>query len=321
MNPFKSMIKMFNSAITTAPTAPAPNGGVPITPEAFKAANSHTELDSFQIKYSLPPYFYDGTYRGKCFMVPQRPGTSERQKDVLFKKVSPICSASDLELLGEYHAQWAYMDDRMSQLSFLASTAIWLQEQGEARDKILAGELVQLRSKEQIKSDISEQRKVLHQAKAALSKKVYELMLPMAEKLESVARELCAIQDEKERSLHESNVGDEVPFIPTAFLRSLAFVALHTCAAPLANYEFSNNLPPPDPANLKEFWFPNTATLARPAIRELASENPIVVSRREAVVKNLAEAHAAAIAEKNVTVENIKKQAAEDAAAKAQKSK
>jgi hypothetical protein len=80
-------------------------------------------------------------------------------------------------------------------------------------------------------------------------------------------------------------------------------------------------LPPPDPANLKEFWFPNTATLARPAIRELASENPIVVSRREAVVKNLAEAHAAAIAEKNVTVENIKKQAAEDAAAKAQKSK
>jgi hypothetical protein len=317
MNPIKRIwnaITSTDAAPVAGPPAAATLGFSPISEEKFRQLNHRATLDDFQVKYGMPPFFYDGVFRGDTFLASNRPPISSKQKKLIIEKTSPLCSADDLKLLAEYHAEWARFIAMESEANWNAVTNIWQAEQTAAHGKLLAGEPITIRSQDQIRAEITGKREVIHLAKVTLSKKVYDLLLPMGEKLESVCRGLTESQDSKERGAHIDLVGEEVPFVPSQYLRAMAFVAL-TVAAPVKLFNITKNLPPPHPDKLLEFWLPGHMVFQPPM--KPTPPAPVLTRQPVNVPTPSPLDHAAKVAEINVWTEKFKAQIATEAAQKA----
>jgi hypothetical protein len=118
---------------------------------------------------------------------------------------------------------------------------------------------------------------------------------------------MAETQDAKERAVHDSNCGDEMPFVPSGYLKTLAFLALHSCDAPVRNFYLTKRLHCPDPDKLLEIWFPPTnVSPARPAPQPNA-ENPALKEKRERENAERDEKHKTALADKNEMVSKIQK--------------
>jgi hypothetical protein len=302
-----SIGRFFNSATISA--APQSAGVAPMTPERYQAANPRAELDDFELKFSL--YFPNSTWRNNSFLVADRPPIPKKLIKLILSKAGTVFAGDDVARLRELRAEQQRIHDKLNELNFWASTKLWQEQQDAAAVKIMAGEPVDLKTKMQIRDSICEQRKVLHAELYPLSKSAYEILKPMCARLKSVAREMCEAQDAKERGVHDDNVSDEMSFVPSQYLRTLAFVALNACTAPIANFELTNLLSAPDPDRLIEFWFPNVEILPARPVRQPAAMHPQEIARREAESLAASERHKAAVAEKNVFIEKVQRQIAE----------
>jgi hypothetical protein len=226
------------------------------TPDSYRAANPGTQLEPWQIKFSL--YFPNSTWRGREFLCFHRPVVPQKLVKLLLNRAGEIFSDADVAKLREFHAQQSQIHAKLDELNFWHSTKIYLAQQEAAAKRILAGELpdMNLKTKMEIRSAIANARESLHAALLPLGQQVFDILAPACDRLRAVARDMAEAQDAKERAVHDSNCGDEMPFVPSEYLRTLAFLALHSCDAPVRNFYLTKRLHCPDPDKLLELWFP-----------------------------------------------------------------
>jgi hypothetical protein len=288
---------------TATPTAP----GVPTpTPENYRAANPGTQLEPWQIKFSL--YFPNSTWRGKEFLTFHRPIVPQKLVKLLLSRAGEIFSDAEVVRLRNLRAKQDLIHAKLDEANFWASTKLWQAQQDAASEKILSGDLseVTLKSKVQIREEIGRAREALHAALLPLGQQVFDILAPACARLRAVARDMAEAQDAKERAVHDSNCGDEMPFVPSEYLRTLAFLALHSCDAPIRNFHLTKRLHCPDPDKLLEIWFPPVTAAPVRLASQSTAENPTVTKQHETAAAINAEAHRAELVEKNALTEKIK---------------
>jgi hypothetical protein len=301
--------KIFNAVTPSVPASPTTTS-VPLTFRQGYSAAAHVEsLDDFEKKFSARPYFDGGTWRLHEFLTAHRPQVPKKMVVLILKKSGNLFSEDDRASLKSLYDQQQAIHERMGELGFYAATKIWQQEQAELMPKIIAGEKVICRTKEQILSDITQQRRVLHDAMRPLSESVYQILAPACDRLKEVARQLTIEQEKDERGTHDLLDGGENHFAPSQYLKTLAFVALVVCDRPILNFQFTRLLSAPNPDKpLIEMWFPSAdAVPAR--VPQPAALHPIEQERRRQEAEAAAAAHRVALAEKNAMVERVQKAA------------
>jgi hypothetical protein len=303
--------RIFNAIApgATTPTATASAPGTPsVTPEGYRAANRGTKLEDWQIKFSL--YFPESSWRGNEFLAFHRPVVPQKLVKQLLNRAGEIFNDADVSKLRELHADQTRIHAKLEELNFWASTKIYLAQQETAAQKILDSNLSEvppLRSKKEIREGIGRAREALHVELVRLGEAVFNILAPACDRLRAVARDMAEAQDAKERAVHDGNCGDEMPFVPSGYLKTLAFLALHSCDAPVRNFYLTKRLNCPDPYKLLEIWFPPVSVLpARPAPQSDA-ENPALKERRDRENAARDEKHKAALADKNEMVSKIQK--------------
>jgi len=300
--------KVWNAIAPVSPAAPAAtatSSTSSMTADGYRNANPGVQLEPWQIKFSL--YFPNSTWRGKEFLTFARPLIPKKLVEKLLLRAGEVFSAAEVAKLRDLRVEQDAIHAKLEELNFWASTRIYQAQQDVAAQKLLAGDLpdANLRGKLEIRTSISAAREALHAALLSLGQKVFDLLSPMCDRLRAVARDMAEAQDAKERGLHESNVGDEQPFIPSTYLKTLAFIALHSCDAPVRNFYLTKRLHCPDPDRLLDLWFsPVDNPPARPTS---PAEHPqITAQRNAAAVANNAD-HKSQLAEKNALTAKLQK--------------
>ncbi len=311
MNMFRKVLNVLAPGAMTPTATPIAPGTPPPTPDSYRAANPGTQLEPWQIKFSL--YFPNSTWRGKEFLTFHRPVVPQKLVKLLLNRVGEIFSDAEVARLRDLRAKQDLIHAKLDEANYWASTKLWQAQQDAASENILSGDLseVTLKSKVQIREEIGRAREALHAALLTLGQQVFDILAPACGKLRAVARDMAEAQDAKERAVHDSNCGDEMPFVPSEYLRTLAFLALHSCDAPVRNFYLTKRLHCPDPDKLLELWFPPvTAAPVRP-VPQPAAENPALIKQREAEAAERTARHVTELAEKNALTAKVQKQAAE----------
>src|ERR1039457_6745729 len=76
---------------TAAPAAPT------VTPEAFRNANPHADLEPWQVTMSL--WVANSTWRGKEFLATERPTITKRMVDKFLTRAGEIATPADIDRL------------------------------------------------------------------------------------------------------------------------------------------------------------------------------------------------------------------------------
>lgn len=266
--------------------------------------------DDFQRKFAAPPYFIAAIIRqpGLLYFHPKPVLTTYIWK-LVFERAggnNAILSKSERQQLAELKAQFDEVNAKLAEVTFFSSGRIRREFESKGADAMLKGEPMPfVPNNTAVVGSITTVRRGLHEQQKKISPEIFELVSKVVKKMREAARSLAIELDAQERKKHESFMGSERPFIPSAQLCAVAFIGLAGADSALRNYKLTGLIAPPDADNLLTLFVPETVTpKPLPVRREVARRDFDAEARAKE-----AEARKQGVAKRNELVDRIRQQA------------
>lgn len=295
-----------------APAAPAPVQSRPahmplIVIPKTEAVGAQTD---FEKKFAAPPYFTKARISPTLGLVPAAGvPVSERLVQHVFDRAGgeQMLSKADREKLGDLHRQWLAVDSKMGEWNFMAVGRLWREEKSASAPSILAGRLPTARGYNELRDSIGTARAALHEAKVTVSSEVFRIVEPACRRMQNAAMTLAQEQDKLEIAAHREFFDAGTPFVPSATLRGLIFIALKIAMNPCRTFFLTKNLAPPEIKDLFSLWWTSAPVSTAPQLTPPEQRAKLAASNRRDLE---AEAREREKEELDIMVLKIKEQAA-----------
>lgn len=297
-----------------------PTPSAPLAP--FTSSALDLKMDSWEKKFSAPPYFENSRLMPSGFYCGNPPRLSQEILRAVFDRAGgdAIFSKSDLAKLTDLRNQQDAIAARLDDLAFTKIGQIFRQQRVDASAQLLSGKPTgQLVGYQAATDAVVQGREACHLVNADLAAKIYEIVAPACAKMKLAARALADELNDKETAAHGKFFpkATGIPFKPSELLRTFIYVALTQADVPVRNFHLTKLIQAPamDKGVFSLWWNEAPAPVTVP-IERLRDENRnrAVEDNRHAVTQRTKEELAA----KNAFVEKIKAAGAKALAEKQQ---